>query len=498
MQSRPGVARRSHPAESLTRSQTAQRVTTWRQRYDGHSMFDLKGDWARKGRVGSIDDIYLWTQHIAEAARHSETRTVRDRSRAAGAVVVVARGVAFTLMVDGGHLLLDGSRGRRSAVDLGSLVRDERRDLECAHSGREQNCSGASSFADHGDGHVKWTTYPSFIVETLRLNLAGRELHKVTVSTLDDHIRLALSAEHGLGGLSSSDDALVLHVGIPHGRTQRASGRRHLAIHGLSARVGWIDGTRGLDDKEVDALERSEQPLARREALRRIGEQLRRERKDAAGFKARAVEVLLGVQSLVGLRLHTLVGLGRGRHGVCRKRSECGEAEVVTLQAPEADGTAASGGIGGHSLESTLLARWRLEALKPLWLELQALAGPRAAELRASKGCCKLALAQSHSLSLSLALDLRRAGKGPLGCHAPLQAVRACRRKIEASRCDHQGAAWLSHPPARQLPPEPCAGQSIRALKLLRAVLAKVARLACPSIAITSPSTRCARGYAWR
>lgn len=132
MQSRPGVARRSHPAESLTRSQTAQRVTTWRQRYDGHSMFDLKGDWARKGRVGSIDDIYLWTQHIAEAARHSETRTVRDRSRAAGAVVVVARGVAFTLMVDGGHLLLDGSRGRRSAVDLGSLVRDERRDLECA------------------------------------------------------------------------------------------------------------------------------------------------------------------------------------------------------------------------------------------------------------------------------------------------------------------------------------------------------------------------------
>ena len=55
------------------------------------------------------------------------------------------------------------------------------------------------------------------------MDLAGSKLDEVSVSQLDDDVGLALAAKHCLGWLASSNDALVLHVGIPHGGSKSAS-----------------------------------------------------------------------------------------------------------------------------------------------------------------------------------------------------------------------------------------------------------------------------------
>ena len=133
-------------------------------------------------------------------------------------------------------------------------------------------------------GRVSTTsfTYPALVVKLLGVDLSCGEFDKVTVSALDDDVGLALATEDGLGRLTTCDDALVLHVGIPEGGSKGASGGGDLSIDGLGARVGRVDGFGWLDDKEVDALKRSNETLARREACRWVGKQLGREGKDAA------------------------------------------------------------------------------------------------------------------------------------------------------------------------------------------------------------------------
>lgn len=105
------------------------------------------------------------------------------------------------------------------------------------------------------------STYPSFIVQLLGVDLARSEFDKITISALDHHIGLALSSKHGLGRLTTTDDALVLHVGIPESRTKGASRGRDLAVDRLGSRIRGVDRVRGLDDKEVDALKRPDEAL---------------------------------------------------------------------------------------------------------------------------------------------------------------------------------------------------------------------------------------------
>lgn len=172
--------------------------------------------------------------------------------------------------------------------------------------------------ADHGqrtadsEQRTATSTYPSFVVESLGLNLSGSKIYKVPVSALDHDVSLTFSTKHRLGWLASTDDALVLHVGEPESRSKRTTRRGCVTLHWLGARVGGINGGGWLDGKEVDALERSQQALTRWEARRRIGEQLRRERENSARFKAWTVEFILGVEGLRGLSLHSLFGFGHG------------------------------------------------------------------------------------------------------------------------------------------------------------------------------------------
>lgn len=158
-------------------------------------------------------------------------------------------------------------------------------------------------------------THSSFVVQLLGMHFARCKFHKITISALNHHICLALSAEHGFGRLTSTDDALVLHVGIPHGGSKSSSGCRNLAADRLCAWVGRVNRIRGLNNEEVNALKRADQTLAGREAGRWIGKKLCREGKDPGRFETGAVEVFLLVEGLAGLGLHSLVGFGRVRHG---------------------------------------------------------------------------------------------------------------------------------------------------------------------------------------
>lgn len=162
---------------------------------------------------------------------------------------------------------------------------------------------------------VGTNTYPAFIVESLSVNFACCEFNQVTVPAFDHDIGLALATQDGLGWLTAADDSLVLHVGIPEGGSKGASRSRDFAIDGLGTRVGRVNSAGWLDNKEVDALKRSNETLARRETGRWVGEQLCREGKDSTRFETWAVEILLSIERLAGLGLHSLVGFVRSRHG---------------------------------------------------------------------------------------------------------------------------------------------------------------------------------------
>ena len=61
-----------------------------------------------------------------------EACTIGHGSWTTYSVVGIAVGVALTLVLDGCDLVVDGRRRGGSAEDFGSLVRDERADLQCS------------------------------------------------------------------------------------------------------------------------------------------------------------------------------------------------------------------------------------------------------------------------------------------------------------------------------------------------------------------------------
>lgn len=64
--------------------------------------------------------------------RQLEASTVRHRSGATGTVVLVARVIAFPLVVRRSELVVDRCCRSGRAIDLGSFVGNERRDFECS------------------------------------------------------------------------------------------------------------------------------------------------------------------------------------------------------------------------------------------------------------------------------------------------------------------------------------------------------------------------------